>query len=172
MFDRTKFFVNPQHDSEGFTMSDAKCVGCAPDEMCPRSGHCERYNSPLRLAADYGPLEVRTMAWLMQGQQDKGDALRACYGGFEHPTGRSPNPPGWQELDGVKLPPITWAEVSDEELEQRFQAWLHQSTKPENLYAFRQRLRERVNAMVQRAQGIEKLSDSTAPDAYFGWKHG
>lgn len=22
----------------------------------------------------------------------------------------APNPPGWQEVDGVQLPPITWAE--------------------------------------------------------------
>lgn len=52
-----KFTAHPQHDAEGFTVMDAKCRGCTPDEMCPRSGHCERYESPLRdiygIAAEY-----------------------------------------------------------------------------------------------------------------------
>lgn len=47
--DKTKFTRDPQLDSEGFTMNDARtCYGCTPSEMCPRSGHCERYDSPLR----------------------------------------------------------------------------------------------------------------------------
>jgi hypothetical protein len=49
----------------------------------------------------------------MQDQQAKGDALRAA------------NPKGWQEVDGVKLPAINWAERSDEEVEAAFQEWLH-----------------------------------------------
>lgn len=54
--DKTKFTANPQLDSEGFTMADARCRGCEPHEMCPRSGHCERYDSPQRvtLGADHG----------------------------------------------------------------------------------------------------------------------
>jgi hypothetical protein len=35
-----------------------------------------------------------------------------------------PNPKGWQEVDGVKLPAINWAERSDEEIEAAFQEWL------------------------------------------------
>jgi hypothetical protein len=27
-----------------------ECLGCASDEMCPRSGHCEHYDSPVRRA--------------------------------------------------------------------------------------------------------------------------
>jgi len=46
--DKTKFVVNPHLDSEGYVILDAPCRGCGPDEMCPRSGHCERYDSPLR----------------------------------------------------------------------------------------------------------------------------
>lgn len=45
---KDKFLRDPQLDAEGFTMMDAKCCGCAPTDMCPRSGHCERYMSPLR----------------------------------------------------------------------------------------------------------------------------
>lgn len=48
MFNKHRFVVNPQHDSEGFTNYQAPCVGCGPTEPCWRSGHCERYNSPLR----------------------------------------------------------------------------------------------------------------------------
>lgn len=46
--DKSKFTTNPHLDSEGFTMADARCHGCAPNEPCSRSGHCERYDSPLR----------------------------------------------------------------------------------------------------------------------------
>lgn len=46
--DKTKFTRDPQLDSEGFVDPAAACRGCEPDEPCPRSGHCERYNSPLR----------------------------------------------------------------------------------------------------------------------------
>jgi hypothetical protein len=54
--DKTKFTVNPHLDSEGFVMEDARCRGCGPDEPCPRSGHCERYSSPLRWG--YAPWAV------------------------------------------------------------------------------------------------------------------
>lgn len=156
MIDRTRFFVNPQHDSEGFTMPEAKCVGCAPEDMCPRSGHCERYDSPLRYM-DYDgnvvPIEqgrvllnkpdseFEDLHALFLGQREKGDALRAA------------NPEGWQEVDGVKLPSVhTWADYSDEALEGAFQAWLHTSTRPENKEAYRARLRLRIEEMVRRAQ--------------------
>lgn len=48
MFNKHKFTANPQQDSEGFTDYQAVCVGCGPNEPCWRSGHCERYDSPLR----------------------------------------------------------------------------------------------------------------------------
>ena len=47
---KDKFTVNPQLDSEGFIELFAPCRGCRLGEPCPRSGHCERYNSPLREA--------------------------------------------------------------------------------------------------------------------------
>lgn len=46
--DKTKFTAQPQLDSEGFLDTTARCRGCAPEDQCPRSGHCERYDSPLR----------------------------------------------------------------------------------------------------------------------------
>lgn len=45
---KDKFVTVPELDSEGFTDHAAKCRGCSPTDMCPRSGHCERYDSPLR----------------------------------------------------------------------------------------------------------------------------
>ena len=47
-FDKTKFTAQPQKDSEGFTDYEARCLGCPNSAPCPRSGHCLRYNSPLR----------------------------------------------------------------------------------------------------------------------------
>lgn len=107
---------------------------------------------------------------LMLDQQSKGDALRAAYvdPDFEYNektmSYHRKNPKGWQEVDGVKLPPITWAdrtplerakalhEASDEALEEVFQAWLRTSTRPKNLAEYRARLRDRINEMVARAQ--------------------
>jgi hypothetical protein len=103
--DKTKFVVNPHLDSEGFLMADAHCRGCSPDEMCPRSGHCERYDSPLRFT-------VSEMYDRMVNTEIGKEVLA-----------RMSNPKGWQEVDGVKLPTITWAERTDEELEAAFQEW-------------------------------------------------
>lgn len=64
------------------------------------------------------------------------------------PESRS-NPKGWVEVDGVKLPPINWAE----------------SISPAD-QAFVDR-HEQLHAQMQ---GITRLSDMSAPDAYFGWK--
>lgn len=47
-FNKHRFTATPQQDSEGFTDYQAVCVGCGPTEPCWRSGHCERYDSPLR----------------------------------------------------------------------------------------------------------------------------
>jgi hypothetical protein len=55
--DKTRFTDHPQLDSEGFTMADARCHGCAPSEMCPRSGYCERTYSPLRYGAMPDPVD-------------------------------------------------------------------------------------------------------------------
>lgn len=82
-FDKTKFTANPQLDSEGFMNSSASCLGCDGNEPCPRSGMCERYNSPLRFydknTITLHPGEVVVLS----------------------------NPPGWNEPG---MQPITWAE--------------------------------------------------------------
>lgn len=142
---KTKFVAEPQLDAEGFVMLDAPCLGCGPADMCPRSGHCQRYQSPLR--------DVFGIAAWMAGMQDKPEEAvmiladvkcmqceppcrLGCLPGQpkRHSGVCEPeqNPPGWQEVGGVQLPPITWAEPM--------------------------------------VDGIEKLSDSSAPDAYFGWR--
>jgi len=88
---KAKFTATPQHDAEGFTVQDAKCVGCAPADMCPRSGHCERYMSPIR--------ETHGIpAYMVTAMREHGAAKL--------------NPEGWREVDGVKLPDIAWGEPS------------------------------------------------------------
>lgn len=95
---KDKFTANPQQDAEGFTVQDAKCVGCAPADMCPRSGHCERYMSPLR--ETHG-----VPAWMVNSVAGHEAALR------EHGAARL-NPEGWREVDGVLLPHIAWGRAS------------------------------------------------------------
>jgi hypothetical protein len=182
---KAKFTVGPQHDSEGFTMSDAKCAACVDyattERRCLAHSMCvcntlpcsckavERadraYDSPLRA--------------LMLDQRAKGDALRlhesiAAQLGIELPLSHS-NPHGWQEVDGVQLPPITWADYSDDELEYQFQQWLHARTAP---VAKREEQRKEVMGLLQRfatidaraqqLDGVEPLSDSRAPDVFVG----
>lgn len=60
------------------------------------------------------------------------------------------NPTGWQEVEGVSLPAITWAALDDAVLEETFQAWLRTSTRLENVADFRKRLRQRISDMIQR----------------------
>ena len=135
MIDRTRFTISPQLDSEGFAASydagnNSRCYGCTPDEMCPRSGSCEFYASPLRV--DHSVVYVdHTMMELANAHND-GLVLRRCPSVDEllsdhnkldlHPypadlrdyMQRHPeNPEGWQEAEGVKLPPINWGTVAD-----------------------------------------------------------
>ena len=95
--DKTKFTRDPQLDSEGFLDTAARCRGCAPGESCPRSGHCERYDSPLRFITQDGTTIISETP-----QEIVID-----------------NPEGWQEVgEGaslVKLPPITWGDTFDGE---------------------------------------------------------
>lgn len=143
--DKTKFVVNPHLDSEGFLMADARCRGCGPDEMCPRSGHCERYDSPLRDPGfqyrDSGPVEQK-FVWLVDTSNVISDTQLQAYRaevaeineqrytafslaaemGVDLPLSHS-NPKGWDEVDGVQLPPINWADYTDDELQYQFEQW-------------------------------------------------
>ena len=39
------------------------------------------------------------------------------------------NPPGWQEVDGVKLPSVTtWADLSDDELDAVHARWVQEAS--------------------------------------------
>lgn len=81
----------------------------------------------------------------------------------------STNPQGWDEIDGVKLPPIIgWIDTSNIISDAQFAA-------------FQNELREMHEAEVANARaivveadrhmdGVTRLSDTSAPDAYFGWK--
>ena len=62
-FDKTRFTRDPQKDSEGFTDHAAKCVGCRPEDMCPRSGYCERYDSPLRNPPGWNEPGMQPITW-------------------------------------------------------------------------------------------------------------
>jgi hypothetical protein len=96
--DKSKFTRDPQLDSEGFTLPDARCHGCAPTEPCPRSGHCERYESPLREN-------------LAQGNPT----------GWQHATCSLDGEPERT----VALPPVSvWAQLPDDLVERGHAAWL------------------------------------------------
>lgn len=169
---KDKFHVNPQHDSEGFTMPDAKCAGCDGYECedgcayplrnvpMPWCDHCQGYHHHTARCISLNPLRwpvpegMKLAAELLSGE--------ARVVGI--------NPKGWQEVDGVQLPAITWAELTDEQLDQMFQLWLHSRTRPAALHRDQ---REEVANMLRRfavidAQGVEVLSDGRAPDVFVG----
>lgn len=105
-FDKTRFTRDPQLDSEGFVMADAKCLGCDGNEPCPRSGTCEHYNSPFRFYNNQTitvqvspPALVQCHCGLMQG---------AC-----SCASQKLNPPGWNEPGMAK---IDWCEDMHEEM--------------------------------------------------------
>lgn len=129
-----KFTAHPQHDAEGFTVMDAQCRGCTPDEMCPRSGHCERYMSPLRDVYSIAAHMIHSLPWCDACQSYHSAAAPGCFitrhEELHRVFGKSPvlaapygNPKGWQEVDGVKLPPVdTWAaddEISHSSVEEK-----------------------------------------------------
>lgn len=64
------------------------------------------------------------------------------------------NPNGWDEADGVKLPAITWADA----------ALYHDEVPSETSVEVKKAVAEHL------LNGITRLSDSYAPDAYFGHK--
>jgi hypothetical protein len=152
---KDRYTRDPQHDSEGFTLygqadactgMDAKCRGCRPDEMCPRSGHCERYMSPLRkthgIAAGMVTPRERYMlspaafGAMMQDQQAKGDALRR---------------------------------IGADEIALALSASRNYSTHEEEVLDAR-RLVAEADAQCDAPHGTSKLRDSVFPDTYFGWR--
>lgn len=133
-FDKSKF-VAREGDSEGFTASGFE----ADLYRTTKPGDLNYYGRPREPWANpTGRLK------------DEPWRLGEVYG----------NPNGWQEVDGVKLPPVgSWAHIpskldliTDEVLEAAFQEWLRNSTKPALLDAYRARLRQRINDMVEKAQ--------------------
>lgn len=124
--DKSKFVVNPHLDSEGFVKyGPPHYLG----ELTDNQREDQRINALLANAhVDGLTLEERnfvaahenlheTLAWALANPQ-----LR--YEGAITGRWTAPNPTGWQEADSVPLPPINWAERSDEEVEAAFQLWL------------------------------------------------
>jgi hypothetical protein len=62
------------------------------------------------------------------------------------------NPAGWQEVDGIKLPPITWADTDSIVAEANEFIAAH----------------ERYHTDFERIFGVSKLSDSNAPEQFVG----
>lgn len=112
--DKSKFTRDPQLDSEGFLdqyQMAYGCHGCAPDEPCPRSGHCLRYDSPLRymVVSDLNEVvvEPRNLDYTNPHLNVGYRTVPADLVGFQ-------NPKGWQEVDGVSLPSVwDWAEEGE-----------------------------------------------------------
>lgn len=137
--DKTKFTVNPQHDSEGFTDYTAPCCGCSTEDMCPRSGHCLRYDSPLRIPHGgsvhyqsapshdhlsntvylrrHNDLDPSVPSWM--GNEKAAPLDMSEYSTFDGETGTYSDPQcaqcPWRDLDDDHLERIhkLWRESSD-----------------------------------------------------------
>lgn len=99
---------------------------------------------------DLGKHESSSAARLSSGAMDigaKGDALRAWADRASLCVCATPDACTCKSQER-----FDWrlASMSDEELEEVFQAWLHASTKPQNLGVYRTLLRDRIEEMVQR----------------------
>lgn len=169
---KDKFTQDPQLDGEGFVVLDAPCRGCRPDESCPRSGHCERYDSPLREATR----SLGVSAWLAERAKVPSQVAEGllmdtrCLGCMvTRPALLDyPNPKGWDEVDGVKLPAVTWADVANGRGTK-----LVMHCEPVRSYHDYDVVTGRTVPAPQykpTMQGVQRLSDSSAMDAYFGWK--
>lgn len=67
------------------------------------------------------------------------------------------NPKGWDEIDGVKLPLITWGDE-------------YQAIEPDVQRAAWAIVHAVESCSLLNTDGITRLSDTYAPDAYFGHK--
>ena len=105
-----------------------------------RPGDSEGFTDAATFAAQYKGLSVVDGHVKVGRLKDEPWRMGEVYG----------NPKGWQEVEGVALPTITWAALDDEVLEETFQAWLRTSTRLENVADFRKRLRQRISDMIQR----------------------
>lgn len=71
------------------------------------------------------------------------------------------NPRGWNEVDGVPLPTITWAEERAALAAPVDAPWVAET---------RAIVQAADLCMMSNHDGITRLSDNYAPDAYYGWK--
>jgi hypothetical protein len=124
--DKTKFVVNPHLDSEGFVKyGPPHYLG----ELTDNQREDQRINAML---ADAGIATIEERAFLERHEElHRRYTVSEMYDRMVNTAigkevlARMSNPKGWQEVDGVKLPTITWAWVdrTDEELEAAFQEW-------------------------------------------------
>lgn len=116
-------------DSEGFPIPDHTPFGLI------NLGKSADHPTVQALLADYKCTRCRG---LLMTEEQANELLN----GGTRPWFQPENPEGWQEVDGVKLPPITWGAVVESA----------QSCANINM------------------DGITRLSDSYAPDAFYGWR--
>lgn len=136
--DKNKFTRDPHLDAEGFTVSDARCVGCGPHEMCPRSGHCERYDSPLRYMSEWHDRgKVLMSIEQVREWNAHSDTLMTLANAH---------------LDGINLSNPPWS-YSDEALEAMHRQWMQGHISAQDLQDRRQTQRRanRDSVMDRRA---------------------
>lgn len=145
MVNRERFMLNL--DSEGFPVSPPlQSVEQLAAVRYSNIGRTLDHAVPQALLADHKciacePVDLRN---LLEDER-MNEALKS----------EGINPEGWREVDGVKLPPITWAD---------FGTLANGSKVPAqaDYTATEQRIAQHM--------GITRLSDSYAPDAFFGHK--
>jgi hypothetical protein len=128
---KQRFLQNPQQDSEGFTNYTAQCLGCHPDDMCPRSGHCTSYDQRHHV---YG-----IPAWIIEQRELVATADKALdHAGDLHevPMRHYDVPEACEteadaKCDGCK-PEVThpWAQLDQDQLDRVHTLWVQGKVKP------------------------------------------
>lgn len=135
-------------------LADHKCVVCAPRELTAEEKAFLAAHEALHQAMANRPREACTDPRCVLFGTEKTAIGNGCH--------CDKNPNGWVEVDGVPLPPITWAQEAREMVDMADRAM--------DIGAKGDLLRSMQDCANLNHDGITRLSDSYAPDAYYGWK--